>query len=227
MNNFHTVYNSFESKLNGRDYIGKHSTDNPYDDYKGSFVDEIFTPDNKIVFAYSKTAEGAVWLEMMFQRVFGVVEDPQYANRSYQTSTGFINIHPETRLKISEAMSGEKHHFFGTTRPDHSERMTGESNPFYGRTHSEETKKAWSEKYSGENARFYGRTHTEKTLQKMSEWQKGKPKGPCTPDRRKAVSEGMLGMLWWVNENGERIRSKVSPGEGWQNGRKWRQTNGK
>ena len=224
---FHTVYDSFESKLNGRDYIGKHSTDNPHDDYKGSFVDEMFTPDNKIVFAYAKTAEGAVWLEMMFQRVFGVVEDPQYANRSYQTSTGFINIHPETRLKISKAMSGENHHFFGTTRPDHSERMTGENNPFYGRTHSEETKKAWSEKYSGEIARFYGQTHTEETLQKMSEWQKGKPKGPCTPERRKAVSEGMLGMLWWVNEKGERVRSKDSPGEGWQNGRKWRQTNDK
>ena len=27
---FHTVYNSYESKPQGRDYIGKHSTEDPW-----------------------------------------------------------------------------------------------------------------------------------------------------------------------------------------------------
>jgi len=86
---FHTAYNSFESKPNGRDYIGKHSSKDPYDEYKGSFKDETFNPDQKIILAYSKTAEGAVWFEINFQKVFNVVEEPQFVNRSLQTSTGF------------------------------------------------------------------------------------------------------------------------------------------
>ena len=112
---FHTVYNSFESGPNGRDYIGKHSTDDPYDDYMGSFKDKTFNPDDKIVFAYSKTKEGAVWLEIMFQRVFGVMEDPQFANKSYQTSTGFDRTgavdSEETRRKKKEAHIGKKRQF--------------------------------------------------------------------------------------------------------------------
>jgi len=109
---FHTVYNSFESAPGGRDYIGKHSTDDPYDDYFGSFKDKSFNPDNKIVFAYSKTKEGAVWLEIMFQKVFGVVEDSQFANKSYQTSTGFDRTgaidSEETRRKKTKAQLGNK-----------------------------------------------------------------------------------------------------------------------
>ncbi len=108
---FHTVYNSFEPGPNGRDYIGKHSTDDPYDDYMGSFKDKTFNPDDKIVFAYSKTKEGAVWLEIMFQRVFGVVEDPQFANKSYQTSDKFVT-----------GFAGEEHPLYGTKRPDVTER---------------------------------------------------------------------------------------------------------
>ena len=108
---FHTVYNSFESAPGGRDYIGKHSTEDPYDDYLGSFKDKSFKPDDKIVFAYSKTKEGAVWLEVMFQRVFGVVEDPQFANKSYQTSDKFVT-----------GFAGEDHPLYGTSRPDVRER---------------------------------------------------------------------------------------------------------
>jgi hypothetical protein len=108
---FHTVYDSFESHPGGRDYIGKHSTDNPYDDYLGSFKDKSFNPEDKIVFAYSKTKEGAVWLEIMFQRVFGVVEDPQFANKSYQTSDKFVT-----------GFAGEDHPMYGAKRPDVTER---------------------------------------------------------------------------------------------------------
>ena len=105
---YHTVYNSYETKPNGRDYIGKHSTDDPYDDYKGSFADKEFDPDSKIVFAYAKTAEGALWLEIQFQKVFNVVEDPQFANRTYQTSTGFYyaKVTPEHSRAISKAGAG-------------------------------------------------------------------------------------------------------------------------
>lgn len=87
---FHTVYNSFEEKENGRDYIGKHSSaDTPYDSYLGSFSDNSFSPTGKIILGYSKTPDGAIWLEMQWQRVFRVAEDPQFANLVYQTSDKF------------------------------------------------------------------------------------------------------------------------------------------
>lgn len=108
---FHTVYNSFEPGPDGRDYIGKHSTEDPYDDYLGSFKDRSFNPDDKIVFAYAKTKEGAVWLEIMFQRVFGVVEDPQFANQAYQTSDKFV-----------AGFKGENNPMFGASRPDVTKR---------------------------------------------------------------------------------------------------------
>ena len=109
---FHTVYNSYET--DGRDYIGKHSTDDINDGYLGSFKDKTFEPNSKIIIAHAKTAEGALWLEIQFQKVFDVVEDPQFANRAYQTSTGFYYgsisesnrnrvVSEETRKKISES----------------------------------------------------------------------------------------------------------------------------
>ena len=87
--NFHAVYVSFEENPNSKDYVGKHSSCDPYDSYMGSFSDKDFNPSQKILLGYATTAEGAVWLEMQWQRVLNVVEDPQYVNQSYQTSTGF------------------------------------------------------------------------------------------------------------------------------------------
>jgi hypothetical protein len=86
---FHTVYDSFEEFRDGRDYIGKHSSEDPYDPYLGSFADKSFNPTCKIVLGYSKTAEGSVWLEIQWQRVLQVKDDPAYVNQVYQTSTGF------------------------------------------------------------------------------------------------------------------------------------------
>jgi len=80
MGMYHTVYLSFEE--DGRDYIGKHSTNNPYDEYLGSFKDDTFNPTNKIILEYATTEEGAIKAEIRWQRVFNVVEDPQFVNRS-------------------------------------------------------------------------------------------------------------------------------------------------
>jgi hypothetical protein len=135
---FHTVYNSYEAKLNGRDYIGKHSTGDPYDDYRGSFSDDGFDPDVKIVMAYSKTAEGALWFEINFHNVFNVARDPQFANRAIQTATKFdrtgVSNTLEQNQKISEALKGL---------------MVGEKNPRYGKPRSEETKQKIRDKKVG------------------------------------------------------------------------------
>lgn len=180
---FHTVYDSYEEGPNGRDYIGKHSTDDPYDNYKGSFNDKSFNPDNKIVFAYAKTKEGAVWLEIMFQKVFGVVEDPQFANKSYQTSVKFSfsapgesnpnfgnrwKWTPEQKKKIPDrsgennpifGKKGKDSPLFGKKRTDEQRvKFQGENNGFFGKTHTEESRKIQSDLKQGESNPMYGKT---------------------------------------------------------------------
>jgi hypothetical protein len=159
---FHTVYDSFDSRPQGRDYVGKHSTENPYDDYRGSFKDKTYEPDSKIIVGYAKTAEGAVWLEMQWQRVLGVVEDPQFVNRAYQTNTGFdrsgVKDTEETRTRKSKAKSGENNPNYGKPRSPEAKQKTsetlkgtrtGEDNPMYGKKRTEEAKRKTSEKCKG------------------------------------------------------------------------------
>lgn len=141
---FHTTYNSFESGSGGRNYIGKHSSNDPYDDYLGSFKDNSFNPDSKIIMAYSKTAEGAVWFEINFQKVFKVVEDPEFANQAYQTALGFDTTGrphtPEYKEKRSERMKGEKNPMFG---------KSGTLSPNFGRPFTEHHKQHMSESKQG------------------------------------------------------------------------------
>ena len=200
---FHTAYTSYESKLNGRDYIGKHSTEYPYDDYKGSFKDEEFDPDSKIVMAYAKTAQGALWFEINFHNVFDVARDPQYVNRSKQTSTGFdvtgvsFSCTEETRQLLSELNMGERNPMYG---------RTGEKSPRYGKCHTEEAKKKMSEGHTG-------KTLTDETKQLIREATKGEknPNFGLTGERN-----------WYVNPTGETRWCKEPPGPEWQLGRKWK-----
>lgn len=134
---FHTAYNSYESKPNGRDYIGKHSSEDPYDDYRGSYGDGAFEPDSKIVMAYSKTAEGAVWFEINFHKVFKVARDPQFVNRATQTATKFDRTGASNTLeqnkKIGEAlrglMSGDKHPNYGKPLKAETKKKSGTEKP--------------------------------------------------------------------------------------------------
>ena len=87
---WHIVYLSFDSSLGGRNYIGKHTTQNLNDGYLGSFTDSTFRPDSRIVLGYFKSPEAAVAAEIQWQKVFGVARDPEFANKSYQTSKRFI-----------------------------------------------------------------------------------------------------------------------------------------
>jgi hypothetical protein len=85
----HIVYLSYEEGKNGRSYIGKHSTLDLHDGYLGSYKDAEFSPVGKIVLGYYKSAESAIAAEIQWQRVFDVVQDSSFANRAFQTSTGW------------------------------------------------------------------------------------------------------------------------------------------
>lgn len=104
----------------------------------------------------------------------------------------------ETKKKLSEAKSGEKHPMFGVPRTEewkqaHSERMSGKNHPMFGMTgenhprfgvpHTEETKK----KISVANT---GKTHTEEAKKKIGEaTRKARTGVRMTEETKKKLSE--------------------------------------
>lgn len=228
---FHTVYNSFESSRRGRDYIGKHSTDNPYDDYKGSFRDDEFNPDTKIVFAYAKTSQGAVWLEEQFQRVFSVVHDPQFANQSYQTGVKFdrtgVPQSSETRKKIKET-NRETFKNNPEERQRRREAVSGDNNPRRRFPETEEqkanrinsVKEAWKDpKLRKKQSEIQKELHKRPGRRdKQSEALRKACNTPKEKERRKKESAGRK---WYSNKDGQRKFTKSHPGEGWKLGYFW------
>jgi hypothetical protein len=197
---FHVVYLSFEDNKIGRDYIGKHSSENPYDEYFGSFADKTFNPTDKIILEYAKSEEGAIKAEIRWQKAFQVVEDPHFANQSYQTSTGF-RPRPwdeKTRKKVSEALLGAKNPMFG---------KTGEQNPFFGRKHTPKNRELLCEL----NQR---KAKDPEWLAKVSK--KGKKEKESTRQKKREVNRG----FWWIHLDGSTCRSTAHPGAGWERGRK-------
>jgi hypothetical protein len=144
---FHFVYLSYENTPNGRNYIGKRSTPCLSDGYLGSFKDDSFNPTERIILGFYKTSEAAIQAEIQFQRVFNVVEDDTYANRSYQTSERFVSNHPKTREKISRSRKGQR--LSESLRKQISERQKGSGNSNFGKKTSEEAKQKMRDKLTG------------------------------------------------------------------------------
>jgi hypothetical protein len=226
---FHTVYNSYESDPGGRDYIGKRSSQNPYDDYKGSYKDNTFNPDSKIVIAYAKTAAGAVWLEEQFQKVFNVVKDPQYANRAFQTSVGFDrtgSTHTEeVRQKLREANTGKKH--TEETKQKMSKSKTGSQNPNFGKPLKEETKEKIRDKMSGEKSPCFGRRGDKhpmfgRTGERNPMYGRKRPDFSEILSQRIGENNPNYGKKWWVNREGGTQFCLHAPGPDWRLGRVYR-----
>jgi hypothetical protein len=173
---FHTVYLSFEETPNGRGYIGKHSSVDPYDSYYGSYKDTSFNPSGKIILEYAKTEEGALQAEVRWQKIFEVAEKPEFANRSYQTSSKFN--YDLTGFKFSEESRGRM-------RKSHT-----------GVKDTEETKRKKSAAQKAAQNR-------PEVKQKQSKSRKGKPKSPDhilkikeahnTPEALQRKREAMVG----------------------------------
>ena len=175
MSKHHYVYHSYEEW--GRDYIGIRSCDClPEEDtrYFGSFKDKTFKPTGKNILFVCKTRKESAEIEIKLHDYFDVAVNPQFANRSKQTSTGFdrtgVPNTEEQKKANSERMSGR----------------TGENNPMFGIPNTEEQKKAHSERMSGENNPMYGVPRTEAQKKALSEKMSGRYLGALSP-RSKAI----------------------------------------
>ena len=185
MTTHHYVYHSYEEW--GREYIGCRSCDClPEEDtkYFGSFCDKTFFPTEKTILFVCETRKEVVEIEIKLHDLFDVAVNPQFANRSKQTSTKFdvagVPWTEEQKEAQSERMSGENNPNYGVPKTEewkkahsermsgkthteaqnkaNSERMSGENNPMFGAPRTEEWKKAHSERMSGEKNPQYGRT---------------------------------------------------------------------
>ena len=106
-----------------RSYFGSRTCKgSPEEDVKyfGSFYDKNFKPTQKIILKSDYlTREEAYVDEIILQEYYKVVENPHFANRAYQTSTGFSrknaiphnkgkSMSEEQRKKLSNSSKGRK-----------------------------------------------------------------------------------------------------------------------
>lgn len=135
-----TYYTYYSYEEFGRGYIGYRKCPKgvspEQDSYLGSFTDKTFKPTSKIILTTHNTKKEAILAEIKIQRLFSVVENLHFANRSYQTSTNFSfsvqgSKHPmynkvhseESRKKMSRAHKGKK------LSKEHKEKLFGENSP--------------------------------------------------------------------------------------------------
>jgi hypothetical protein len=144
---YYYTYYSYEEW--GRGYFGSRKCYClPEEDIKyfGSSKDKNFKPTQKIILKddYS-TREEAYADEIILQEYYKVVENPHFANRAYQTSTGFSTYgkkHTEEyKNKLSEYWKGEKN-------PNYN---AGKNHSFFGKKHTEEWKLNQSNKMKNNN----------------------------------------------------------------------------
>jgi hypothetical protein len=77
----------------------------------------------------------------------------------------------ETKQKMSESMTGDKHPMFGKPKSEETKQKMSEAQ--LGKTPSDEARQKMSEAQRGEKHRNFGKTHSEETKRKMSDSVKG------------------------------------------------------
>jgi hypothetical protein len=125
---YYYTYYSYEEW--GRGYFGSRGCKClPEEDVKyfGSSKDKTFKPTQKIILKDDyPTREEAYADEIILQEHYKVIENPHFANRAYQTTTGFTTngmlVTEEFRIKMSSVTKGEKNGMYGKKRPDLAER---------------------------------------------------------------------------------------------------------
>lgn len=151
--------------INGKIYIGKHSTDNLDDNYMGSGVVlhqayQKYGLENfkKEVIDYYTSEEELNRGEIYWIGQFNSSDPKIGYNRTFGGDGGGKT--EETKQKMSAAKKGKRHS--EETKRKISEAIKGEKNPMYGKH------------CSGEKHPMYGKHHSDETIQKMSASLKGR-----------------------------------------------------
>ena len=178
---FHLIY-KIMNLVNEKNYIGKHSTKNPYDNYMGSgkalkqaikkYGIENFT--KEILYCFIDEKEAYLKEEELVTQEFIDRDDTYNIILGGKGATKDIYLNEEIRNKISKSRKGK---------------CVGEKNPMYGKKHSKETRKKLSESHLGERNHNFGKHRTQETKDKISKALKGKSKNFSNFENRKLLSQ--------------------------------------
>lgn len=195
---YHYVYYSYEEY--GRGYFGSRTCRCiPEEDVKyfGSFTDKNFKPTQKIILKNDyNTREEAYADEIILQEYYKVVENPHFANRSYQTSTRFSRkgatphnkgskMSEEQRKKLSYSCKGRK-------VSDKTKEKISKSSK--GKKLSEEHKRKIGESNKGKSRQT---KEGLERLKKIQQERKGKPGKKHSEETKKRISEATKGRTPW------------------------------
>ncbi len=201
---WHIVYLSYESKLNGRSYIGKHTTNQLHDGYLGSFKDTGFLPDSRIILGYFLSEESALQAEAQWQKVFQVAPDPHFANQAYQTSEKFSYDWKGRKRTEENKKNQRKAQQRPEVREKKSKALRGRSLPL-----------EQIQKIKESNLR------THQNPEVIAKKSRASKEVHSRPEVLEAYSKKMKGRRWWVNKEGKRMKAFKKPEGEWQQSTKW------
>lgn len=174
------IYNYITTnKLNGKQYIGMHSTSNVDDSYLGSGMTILnaITKYGKSSFireilCVCQTLEEANKNEKIFIEKFNTLSPNGY-NISPTGGVSCMAGHhsEETKLKIAKVQLGRKH--------------------------TEEHKRKNGDAHKGQVPWMKGRHHSEDSINRMKEKLKGQNTGPRSEEVKRKVSESLKGNIPW------------------------------
>jgi len=141
-NRFNFIYKT-TNLVNGKIYIGCHTTDNMNDGYLGS--GEYI---RKAIKKYGRENFKREVLKFFYHPI------AMYHEESIIVDEKFI----KSKMNYNKSLGGNGGHFLGAKFiEDHRQRMMGAGNPIYGVGHSEETRKKMSELMQGEKHHLWGK----------------------------------------------------------------------
>jgi hypothetical protein len=189
---YHYVYYSYEEYNRG--YIGSRTCKClPEEDirYFGSFTDKTFKPTQKIILKSDyATREEAYADEIILQEYYKVVENLHFANKAYQTSTGFSR-------KGTVPWNKDKKGIFSN---DTLEKMKKSS---IGKKHNQETKKKISKSFKGKKL-------TEEHKRRISEANTGTPKTMTEKRKQSDIEKGLRARGKTKPKHSEETKRKIS-----------------